>query len=452
MNEQGPDALGNQLAGGTTAIGPDGVVGGSSSELKGASGGAAGIPPKGRGWDETNIYLGLLISLDDKAAMGAIGAEGDPGDPQAQANAVTKYFNDRGGLFGRKVVVRFSSHSTASKLSQPEVEAQTACTRFTQDQPVVAVLNPETLIDTANFRDCVTKAGVPLLSIAITSYDESSLREGRGLYFPTTMPSWNKFGPALVSSLIAQNYFTGWNTRSGAPGSAPVRVGIFMKDDQVTNRAFALLRAALAAKGYDPEVVYKYRDFASEAGNAVLQMSSAKVTHVLGFDPWLFTFAVAAESQVYRPRYGLHSGNAPVAAFQGNAPPEQQVGAAGLGHVPAVDTSGQSGEITPGGPFCRQVMTSSSIAFDGNRQAEANAFAICDAIRLVVGAAEAGGGLSSSNIAAGLGRIGPSFDPAATFSSALSDRSPVLPGSGRDFGYDASCSCFVYTSSSPRSY
>jgi hypothetical protein len=455
-NEQGPEALGDQPVDqpvdGTTGTSLDGGVGPSTSEAASGSGGAAGVPPKGRGWDEENVYIGLMISLDDKAAMGAIGASGDPGDPQAQANAVTKYFNDRGGLFGRKVIVRFSSHSTAAKLSQPEVEAQTACTRFTQDQPVVAVINPETLIDTANFRDCLTKAGVLLASVAITSYDDSQLREGRGLYFPLTMPSWNKFAPALVNSLSAQQYFSGWNTSSGGPGSAPVRVGIFMKDDEGTNRAYALLRAALAAEGHEPVVVYKYRNFASEAGNAVLQMRSANVTHVLGFDPWLFTFAAAAESQVYRPRYGLHTGNAPVAAFQGNAPAEQQVGAAGLGHVPAVDTSGQRGEITPGGPLCRQVMAASSIAFDGNRQAEANAFAICDAIRLIVGAAEASGSLSASSIATGIGRIGPEFNPAGTFSSALSDRSPVLPGSGRDFGYDTSCSCFAYTSSSPRSY
>src|SRR5205823_5954364 len=130
-------------------VGPTGSQAGAAA---GTDGGVAGtaMPPTGRGWDENSVYIGLTTVKDKGQAAKSLGALGDPGDLEAQANAVANYYNDRGGLFGRKIVMRFDDHHFADNQAQPEVEAQASCTKFTQDEPVIAVISVD--VNTANYR------------------------------------------------------------------------------------------------------------------------------------------------------------------------------------------------------------------------------------------------------------------------------------------------------------
>ena len=72
---------------------------------------------------------------------------------------------------------------------------------------------------------------------------------------------------------------------------------------------------------------------------------------MFGLDPWIFVFSASAESQHYRPRYAIHTGIAPQASMQSNAPAAQLAGAMGLGFAPTLD-SDTDGITPPGTKRC----------------------------------------------------------------------------------------------------
>jgi hypothetical protein len=127
-----------------------------------------------------------------------------------------------------------------------------------------------------------------------------------------------------------------------------------------------------------------------------------------------------------------------------NTPKRQLVGALGVGTAPALDVVKVSGELTPGGALCRKVMRDGGETYDGKRFAEAFAFSICDSVRLYVEAARAGGGFDGDAFLRGARAVGPTFRPAMSFLSGVSNGYQVLPGAGRDLRYDTTCSCFRY--------
>ena len=446
-------AAGSAGTAGAAKAGTAASQGGSKSSAgtagKAAAGAGSGPAPAlaatGRGWDAKNVYIGVITTKDQQSAMSSAGAKGlNPGDNVAQANAVANYYNKSGGLFGRKVVIVIDDHHTASVLSNPDAESQTACSKFTQDRSVIAVVNPTGPLDTSNLRSCLARAGVPLFTASGNPTTDNTLAQQNGLFFPTMFPTWNKFAPAFVGRLTALKYFTPWKT-SSLPGSkpGPVKVGIWTSDSSEAQAASKILVDALSRAGH-PAQVFSYHNYATDAAPVELKMSQAHITHVIGMDAFLFTFAAAANSQQYFPRYGVHSDNGLVAGMQTNAPAKENVGAVGVGFVPSLDTNDFATTKTPGGQLCGQIMAANKQTFAGQGLAESYAYGICDALRLVADGAKAGGGFATASLVNGIGKIGAGFKPAETFSSALRAGYPALPGAGRDVAWQTSCSCYRY--------
>ncbi|MGZ6793991.1 MAG: hypothetical protein ACXVFV_13645, partial [Mycobacteriales bacterium] len=170
-----PTAAGATAAGAAGAQGGGGATAGPGVPTQGLGAQAAtgGIPPTGRGWDRTHVYIGVTTQKDAQAAFANAGASGiDPGDQEGDANAVVAELNRRGGLFGRRIQVVFKDESTVSTAQDPNTAGSAACTYFTQDHPVVALLNPVTLMDVPSFRACMAKAHVPLLSASVAAVDD----------------------------------------------------------------------------------------------------------------------------------------------------------------------------------------------------------------------------------------------------------------------------------------
>jgi hypothetical protein len=425
---------------------------GSTSSTTGPDPGAVAgpqraIPPTGPGWDAKNDYIGVTEASDQSQVYDNAGLQGvNPGNQETQARAVAAYWNANGGLWGRKVVIRMDDHRSTSLSSQPEVEAQATCQRFTQDERVVAVVNTQTGLDTPSLRACLAKARIPLFGVSISALDDTALAESHGLFIPTIVPSWTRFAPVFVSRLKALGWFTGWDTAGGAPGAAPVRIGIFAHDDVQTRRILALVHKQLAAAGHAPAVEYLHTDPTSESNSAVLQFRGSGVTHVILLDggAHALVFGVSAESQGYRPRYGVWTGNGPGVAMELNTPKRQLVGALGVGTAPPMDVVKVAGELTPGGALCRKIMRDGGETYGGKRFAEAFAFSICDSVRLYVEAARAGGGLDGDAFLRGSRTVGPAFRPSMSFLSGVRNGYQVLPGAGRDLRFDTGCSCFRY--------
>ena len=58
------------------------------------------------------MYVGVLTVNDLHTVAGSLGINLDPGDLEADANAVADYINARGGIFGRRLKMLFRDTKT----------------------------------------------------------------------------------------------------------------------------------------------------------------------------------------------------------------------------------------------------------------------------------------------------------------------------------------------------
>lgn len=452
----GPEAPGAAPGTGPAAAGPAPVGAPAQGSVAGAPGGGAtapvaagSIPETGRGWDAKNVYIGVATQKDVQQAFETVGVSGlNAGDQEGQALAMAAELNRRGGLFGRKVQIVFRDHATIATASDPNTTAQATCTFFTQDRPVVAFLNPVTLMDGSALRSCFAKARVPLFSASVAALDNRALQTYAPYMIASVAPAWDPHIAVLVTRLKAQGYFGGWDAAAGAAVPGTAKIGILIKNDDISGRIVALIRKAVEGAGATDVQVYAFKD-GSEMSSAVLQFRGRGVTHVVSTDGGaLLGFMLSAEDQGYRPRYALSSFLTPAALLEGTAPQRQLVGAVGAGWSPSIDVSDarDPGDTGPGETECKKALAQGGQTFEGKRLAEAVAFAFCDGLRLIAASAKAGGGLSGPQIAQGMQTAGPRLASAFGFGNGFGPGRYFLPGAVRDLAYDAGCRCFAYTS------
>lgn len=406
----------------------------------------AALPATGKGWDKNTIYVGVTTQKDVQTVADGLGAKGlDGGDQEAEALAVINDINRKGGVFGRQVKVIFKDQSTVATAGDPNTAGNEACTYFTQDNPVIAVLNPVTLMDVPSFRACLAKAKVPLFSASVAAVDKQVGVSLQPHFYQLVAPPWDALAPVLLTRLKAQGWFNGWNPLTGQAGPNPVKVGVLTTNDDVGKRVGKTVAATLKAAGHGDAVVYESGGTGDFSG-AVLQYSGNQVTHLIAVNADLYAFQISANSQGYKPRYGITSVNAPVTFLQTNSPKGQNNGALGVGWAPSldVDDARDPGDFGPGETECRRMMTAAGQSFKGKRLAEAVAFAFCDGLRLIAFAAAAGGGLSADAIYAGVQKIAPTFQSGFSFASGLGVGRLFVPGGVRDLAWDNKCDCPRY--------
>jgi hypothetical protein len=243
-------------------------------------------------------------------------------------------------------------------------------------------------------------------------------------------------------------YFHGWDTTAGGPGTTKTKVGLLYPAQQPQQRIFADINRRLAASGY-AITSYQYdasslNNESASMSNAVLQMRNAGVTHILSSESDVLLFMTAADSQHYRPRYGLTSYHAAAVQLQGTVPATQLVGSMGVGWLPVsdVDAGHNPGPVSSGETSCRALMHNA-----GQDTSTASvaivAFAVCDAVRLTAAAVNGSHDLSSTGLRSGLRRIGGAFASALTWRDGLAADHYDLPGAVRDFRYDGSAYAYV---------
>jgi hypothetical protein len=395
------------------------------------------------------VYVGVATQKDVQQAFETVGVGGlNAGDQEAAARAVANELNRRGGLFGRKIQIVFRDHKTIATAQDPSGTAQATCTYFTQDRPVVAFLNPVTLMDGAPLRSCFAKARVPLFNASLASLDQQASQVYAPYLYASVAPVWDPLIPVLMSRLKAEGYFTGWDATNGTKTASKPKVGILIKTDEISDRIAARIGRAVTAAGAPDPQVYSFKD-GSEMQSAVLQFRGRGVTHVIATDGGaLLGFMLAAEDQTYRPRYGLSSFLTPAVLMEGTAPPRQLVGAIGVGWSASVDVddANDPGPSGPGETECAGIFKKAGLDFTGKRLAEAVAFAFCDGLRLIVSAAIDGKGLAGPQVAQGMQAAGPALSSAFGFGNGLGPGRYYLPGAVRDVAYVESCTCFRYLS------
>ena len=433
---------------------PGGTSGTTSQPLPGgnlpppAVGGAARGGPapgtSGRGYDARHIYIGVTTANDTKAAAEAAGYEGvDPGDVETNVRAVLAELNRKGGLFGRELTPRFHDESQATITYNPSQAAQSSCFALTQDTPVALVVNTLPGIDGAPFYSCLARAQTPFVTTAPRLTDDAFQQEFAPYFHSTIQPSWDRVVPVLLARLQAQGFFQKWDNAEGAPGSAPVKVGLLYGNATVNSRVFHRLADQLVRRGYSKPTAYEYdmSAFAS-VGGGVLTFKSAGVTHVIVDEAVLSVFAQAAEQQGYRPRYAMQTIMQPAGAA-GFMPARQLTGVLGIGWAPIADVDTQPPQ-SAAQRHCNDLLRAAGKSYAGNPTAQMNAFGTCDALLLAVPAFARAASLQPTAFRQGFLAERAAFASASTFGGGPT--SPSVAGSVRDFGYLSTCSCLRYLS------
>lgn len=447
----GPTAPGTDLStsgpiGGSTGSATAPVPGGGSTPAATATGFSA-IAATGKGWDKGAIYIGVITEADFGAAAAGLGLKGvNPGNTKAQANEIAASLNAKGGIFGRQVKIVIDDFKTIATAENPGPAEDSACTYFTQDHPVVAVMNIETTIDYQELRSCLGKVNVPLFSGSFNAVDDQVATTYPNMFFTTTQISWTILAPLLVSRLKAEGWFGGWNPTLGAAGKNPVKVGIIVDSTPTGSQIASLITKALANAGYPGAVSVAYTD-ATNFQPQVLNFKGKGVTHIIGDDLQLYSFQNSANNQKYNPRYAVTSINSPFANMDAHSPAGQNVGAMGIGWAPTIDVPAayDPGHPSAGRTACDVLLAKSGQA-SGERLASTFGYSLCDSIELSMEGAVVGGGLSAAQIFAGMQKIGPSFSSAESFATGISASHYFIPGSVRDLAWSSHCSCFIYTS------
>ena len=456
----GDVAPGNASAGGGaatgsgTASGPGGPAAVAAPQAGGASAPAAVVKgaKTGRGFTETTIRLGVATANDANAFAGSFGLSGYSGDPNRWFDAVVDDINAKGGLLGRKIELVKHDYSTAELLNDAARANQRACTTWTQDKPVFAVLLAAFIVEDT-LLGCLAKAQTPLVYPGAgldypLHYAQTYAKNP--LFFNLAQMVGERFDRLSIGRLAARGFFTPWDTRAGRPGTAaanPVKVGILGFDDPdgVVQEASRKRELAKHGHGVGPQQSIRCpRALTAKIQcmqAAVLRMASSGVTHIIGTD---LIFMQNAQSQGYRPRYFI-AVQASLYASQNGA--DQLNGAMGQGYVPIYDVAVQDspGDPSPAAAACRALMKSAGqAASDGNTLALQ--YSVCEEFTFTKAALEKAGALSAEALRVGMEGLGSSVPSALTFKTFLSPQEHTSAAVLRDLEYRSDIGRFVYTS------
>lgn len=446
------DATGAATAGSGSASGGNARAGGTTA-VTGKGGSAAletptGTPksaPLGRGVFADRVVLGWEGLADTTAAatnaVGVSAPTASEADQKAQVLAMVGDINKRGGLDGKPIEMVF--HFVDVTQGTADSRGQQSCEFFTTDHAVFAVVMSAN--HNQSMSRCLAQRKTAIIDVSSTVLptDQKDLdAHAPYLYLPLHV-NLSRFG-AYVDALAQQGFFSG-----GA------KVGLLRYDYPTHVRARdQVLVPALARHGvrltddFAFNVVKEVSDLGaagSQAANAVLRFKAEGVNRVI-FLPsaWviLTVFPPAAESQGFRPLYGLDSWESPE-YLRANAPAGQLHGAVGLGWYPGDDLDAaravQVERSFPNWSHCAAALKAAGYGED---------FAVfCTPFLFLQHALALGTGLTPAGLRAGADKLGDTSYSTANFGTFYGPGRSDGAAVARNIAYDDACSCFNYTGS-----
>lgn len=412
---------------------------GSSPSATTALGGGAAPAPNVRGVTDREIKVGIGLPVRGGAAA-TVGVQGleDPGRQSAQA--VVDYINAHGGIAGRVVVPVYKEIDNTTGTFA--AEAQAACAKWTEDDPVFAALAWG--YDRDVMLACLAAKQTPMITESIILYDDELYSRYRGYLYNPSGVRGERLG-VWIEELAQSDYFDG-----------PVRTALIRFDTPEHDRASKnVIRPALAKAGVKlvDEVAVKsftsvaeVSDVGAEAQNAVLRFRSEQVDRVLILDTGgvlTITFTAAAESQQYRPRYGLTSYNYADYVAQ-NVPAQQLNGAVGVGWQSAGDT-GLRDESNAATMECINALRQAGINPLSSGDGMTNQFRFCSMLFFLRDALAVAPEVSPGGMRLGVERLGSGFRSALTFGTQFAPGRYDGAALVQRFEFDTGCGCFRYT-------
>jgi ABC-type branched-subunit amino acid transport system substrate-binding protein len=428
---EAPTSLGTTTVAGTgsTTTGTSTVAG--SRPVRDSLTGRPGVTP-------TTIKIGLELDGDAAATRAAFGLPAAKGPTAQQGFKIMfDYINAHGGFGGRKAVMEVVE--TDVKEGTVEAQAQAACTKFTEDLKVFAVVasvaRSTTMFDCLAQHKTIGMPYYPGLAFSAQSWD----RLKDYLYAPNYLAVQR--GGIIVDSWV----HLGLLTKTSA-------IGLISVDEPVRQQFAAQVRARLKDYGFTAKDEFKMSNVHSvsdlsgtsaEMSNAVLKFRSEGIDRVLfantgGGGPTFFM--PAAENQGYAPSYGISTYEflrtlvqlAPAAALERSD---------GAGWSPAHDiTNTKYLPKNPARDKCAAIFKG-KITFTDTTMTSIGG--ICEPLLVLRDALD--------NVARGSPGFRQGFEALGRYNTPYSDPLLFAPGRRhdgismyRDFRWQKDCGCFYY--------
>ena len=433
----GPGADGLSVPGGVVT-GPGGTVTGpgGTSTLGPTSGAVSPGAPSGARITAP-ISLGFLYAVNDGAAPAGID-NGNTITPGGVMRALVDSWNDSGGIGGRKIEPVYAElHSYSSNYEQ---QIAAACSTFTEDNHVVAVLATFQYYS-EQLLNCLAEDNVLLVSGDFVAPDRQDAQR-----YPLFVTPLSQIGEDRESSVVRHLAADGFL-------SSRNRVGVIVEDCAVGNRIHqnglvpALRDAGVPlASTFRTSCFQSLQDFGSQTSqmsSAVLQFRRAQVDRVMVVSAAaeaniVFAFSEVAENQGYRPGYALSTVAIPI-ALQLNAPAPQMQNMRGVGWLPVLDTSLRSQvPATPTAAKCLRRLKDEGVTTQSSTD-RWTAWSGCEVFSLygaLLGATR--GNADPATLLGVMPQVVPSYVAASTNRGALGTRgNRVAPRLGRIFAFDS---------------
>jgi hypothetical protein len=405
------------------------------------SGGRSGAPTASaaRGVTDEEVRIGITFLSDRDQANESLvgGAVPSTGDRRSYFETLVAWANANGGLAGRKVAPVYRSFDSAEALADEEALTQSICTFFTQDHDVYAVWAEDS---TTQLVDYLAKEDVLVFgSDGMPYHDERGFAALRSHLFYSSTFNLFRVARTMAQGLVAQGFLTPENT-----------IGAVVLDEPQHRRAHNDdYKRALAEAGLEvTEEVFVAADIdtiGQQVNNAILRFRSRgidRVTFLEATGLLYVTWTRSAESQAYRPRYGLNSSSYPE-ALKGLIPPEQLAGTRGVVWNPAYDLAEQ-GEpaVPPRRDACLRIMADAGLNPEGRAQVGAMS-QTCDQIFFSKSALDRATNLSPAGIEGIVNGLGQAYEPALQLAAFHGPGHHDGAGAYVFLRYDEACTCFV---------
>jgi hypothetical protein len=433
-------AGGGGTEGSTRGAAGRGAGGSGGSGDSSAAGPAAGAAPAAGPAPAKGEPLAIGIRIASRSSMQAIatafGTRGiSGGDPRGYAETLVEYLNSKGGVAGHPVTAEYREVDIAGLVANPDASDQQDCDHFTQDRKVFAVLT--SIPAGTPLAPCLASRGVPLVLNSPEEFDVHDLGNLHGMLSMPSIPSLNRQAPALVDALADQGFYR------------DAKVGLIYYDKPTFSRAVReSVKPALAAHGVKlaDEVAMSSYTSSEQYSSAVLRFKAAGIDRVQFVDVSgliALQFMQYAESQQYRPRYGLSSANS-LSAIRTGVSSNQLKGAIGIGWMPSLDTDEHPG-FSATAKECLDALHAAGRRTD-DPVAVAMALWTCEVLWFFRAAMEHAPEATAAGFVAGLEALGDSYVPADTYAVQVGRGRYDGPAAVRRLAFRSSCSCFRYTS------
>jgi ABC-type branched-subunit amino acid transport system substrate-binding protein len=393
----------------------------------------------------SSVEVGFFITKGVDKLFASLGASGlSPGDQERQVNALVRVINADGGFAGKKIVPIIGIWNATAGNTTTQREA--ACAKWTQDHKVVAAVGESF----ETFRGCSNRHKLPMLFGNPFPFTQEEMNAVPYMATPT-VPLDERMHPAWVDTLFAGGYFK-------PTGALPLKLGVVYADTGPQSRSVkknlepALTRHGIKVTTWAPMAMSSAGDLVASMQSTVLRFRAAGITHVMIVDTGGagLLFMPQAESQGFRPRYGLHSWSKP-AQIQGQVPAAQLHGAMGGGWNPTVDVdSGQRPKDNAAALRCLKLMHTAGESLDSSLARE-SAFMYCDSAFTLKAMADRAGSLDPGKMIGALKTLGPSYQVSGAPFADFTGRKDA-PAGMRTFAFDDGCTCFRYTAAPVRHF